>query len=234
MSCGLAPNGPGKPAPSMGSGAHVRSLCHLEVANIPDDIAATLPARHKLKSVRDVMYSGWKAVLEADLRAAHATFKDLILRISAPGAGLPIEGEWSAKDLAAHVSSWDELVYLDLRRVARSHVPVVSLFYPDAIDYLNTVLMRGRKSLSRRQVLLDLDECYVTLQQVIGVLSDAFFETGLVGDRLVRSQILHYGLHSSTLGGMTCDAAPPNITIGDRFEQTTLVLSELRAPMPRR
>jgi hypothetical protein len=145
------------------------------------------------------MGSGSKGVAIADLGDAHRHFSELVHVIPKADVALTIEGEWGAKDLAAHISSWDELLYLDLHRVARAHMPTLEAFQPENIDELNRVLMRGRRAFPLRQVLFEFDHCFEQLGAVIETLAEFLFEDNQMVERLVRAQITHYWHHASSL-----------------------------------
>ena len=64
------------------------------------------------------MSGGAKAKAIADLQSAHLEFKELSFSVPKRRMVTSIAGGWCAKDAAAHISSWDELLSLDLRRLA--------------------------------------------------------------------------------------------------------------------
>jgi hypothetical protein len=62
-----------------------------------------------------------------------------------------VSGGWNVKDIVAHLSSWDEVSWLDFERAARGHLPFL-LAWNDDIDEWNKFLMRGRLGFPLTQV----------------------------------------------------------------------------------
>jgi hypothetical protein len=145
------------------------------------------------------MHERAKLVSIVDLGSAHRAFKELLLSIPATAFRTPVAGDWSAKDLAAHLSSWDEIVALDLVRLARGHMPMTRELESDHVDELNTVLLRSRKRFPRQQVVRELELCYDALIETIDAVPESVLASDGIGERLIRSQILHYDVHTTTM-----------------------------------
>src|SRR3989304_7441698 len=109
-----------------------------------------------------------KAAALADLAAAHVEFKEAVRGIPEDRLTVPMHGEWSAKDLVAHISSWNEFTALDLRRLARGHVPCIAAFREADVDEWNAFLVRPRKLFPAAQVLSELEGCYDALAGALG------------------------------------------------------------------
>lgn len=137
-----------------------------------------------------------KAKILADLAAAHADFRETVRAI--PGEKLTevMHGEWSAKDLAAHVSSWDELASLDLRRIGRGHIPTLAAFREAEVNEWNGFLMRGRKLFPPPQVFHELEECYEMLVEALETVPEAMFQEGGIVTNLLAISVHHYGDHA--------------------------------------
>ncbi len=71
------------------------------------------------------MSSEAKTKALADLAAAHVQFKETVRGIPDDKLAAVVLGEWSAKDVIAHISSWNELAALDMRRIGRGHIPLL-------------------------------------------------------------------------------------------------------------
>ncbi|MFQ5473414.1 MAG: DinB family protein [Dehalococcoidia bacterium] len=145
------------------------------------------------------MDPGSKQAATADLIAAHRTFTDRLRRVRKSDVSVAVEGEWSAKELLLHLGSWNELLYLDLERLARGHIPVLAAFVPEEVDDWNAALMRGRAEFPFKQALFELGDRYDRLKNAIDALADHLFERDGIAARLVRSQALHYSLHTRSL-----------------------------------
>jgi hypothetical protein len=136
-----------------------------------------------------------KAKVLADLAAAHIDFKETARAIPAEKLTEVMHGEWSAKDLVAHVASWDEVASLDLRRIGRGHVPTLAAFREADVDEWNAFLMRGRRLFPPPQVFHELEECYDMLVEALETVPEAMFQEGGIVTNLLAITIHHYGDH---------------------------------------
>ncbi len=132
----------------------------------------------------------------ADLAAAHIDFKETVRGIPTDKLALPVLGEWSAKDVIAHVSSWDELASLDLRRIGRGHVPTLAAFREADVDEWNAFFMRGRKLFTAPQVYHELEECYDMLVEALETVPEAMFQQGGMVTNFLAITVHHYGDHT--------------------------------------
>ena len=132
----------------------------------------------------------------ADLAAAHVGFKEAVRGIPEDRLSVPMHGAWSAKDLIAHVSSLNELTALDLRRLARGHVPFLAAFREADVDEWNAFLVRPRKLFPAAQVLSELEGCYDALAEALGTVPQAMFEPGQMVSNLVALIGGHYRDHA--------------------------------------
>ena len=142
------------------------------------------------------MTSEAKAKALADLAAAHVGFKEAVRGIPEDRLSVPMHGEWSAKDLIAHVSSLNELTALDLRRLARGHVPFLAAFREADVDEWNAFFMRGRKLFPLAQVFHELEGCYDMLVEALGAVPQAMFEPGNMLPNVLAIVVGHYGEHA--------------------------------------
>jgi hypothetical protein len=91
---------------------------------------------------------------------------------------VPFLGEWSVKDILAHVSSWDELDAGDFPRLARGHVPLQAAFREEEANDWNAFLMRGRRLFSLPQVMFELEHQRQVAREALDALPDAVFAQG--------------------------------------------------------
>ncbi|MEX1195514.1 MAG: DinB family protein [Dehalococcoidia bacterium] len=87
---------------------------------------------------------------------------------------------WSVKDMISHISSWDELMALDFRRLARGHQPGLMHFAPDRTDSWNEATMAMRREFPLDQVLAELDATRQEMAAALDALPDAAFAAGFV------------------------------------------------------
>ena len=71
---------------------------------------------------------------------------------------VPMMGDWSVKDILAHVASWEEFALPDLRRAAKSHIPALASFREAEVDDWNRMLMSLRRNFPLDQVTTELKE----------------------------------------------------------------------------
>jgi hypothetical protein len=131
----------------------------------------------------------------ADLSAAHLDFKETVRAIPDEKLTVVMLGDWSAKDVIAHVSSWDELSALDLRRIGRGHVPWMAAFREADVDEWNAFLMRGRKLFPPAQVYSELETCYEMLVEALEAVPEAMFQQGSMVTNLLAIAVQHYRDH---------------------------------------
>lgn len=132
----------------------------------------------------------------ADLAAAHAGFKEVALHIPEDRLTVAMHGEWSAKDVIAHVSSLSEATALDVSRMARGHVPCLAAFREAEVDEWNGYLMRGRKLFPPAQVYSELESRYDMLVEALEAVPEAMFEGGHMVTNILAVIIHHYGDHA--------------------------------------
>jgi len=131
----------------------------------------------------------------ADLAAAHVGFKETARAIPDEKLTVVMLGEWSAKDVIAHVSSWNELSALDLRRIGRGHVPCLAAFREADVDEWNAFLMRGRRLFPPAQVLHELEGCYDMLVEALETVPEAMFQQGGMVTNFLALAAQHYQDH---------------------------------------
>ena len=137
-----------------------------------------------------------KAATLADLAAAHVDFKEAVRGILEDRLGVPMHGDWSAKDLAAHISSWNEFSSLDMRRLARGHVPCIAAFREADVDEWNGFLMRPRKLFPAAQVMAELEGSYGALVEALEAVPQAMFEQGHMVANVLLIARAHYREHA--------------------------------------
>jgi hypothetical protein len=111
----------------------------------------------------------------------------------------PMLGEWSVKDILAHVSSWDELEVQDLRRLGRGHVPIQAAFREEEGDEWNDFLLKGRRLFSPEQVMAEFEANRQARREVLDGLPDALFASGSLMRRLCEGTVKHDQEHAAQI-----------------------------------
>lgn len=142
------------------------------------------------------MTSNAKAATLADLAAAHVDFKETVRGIPEDRLSVPMHGEWSVKDLIAHISSWNEFTSLDMRRLARGHVPCMAAFREADVNEWNAFLVRPRKLFPAAQVMAELEGCYDALAEALAAVPQAMFEPGNMVANILLIARGHYREHT--------------------------------------
>ena len=88
---------------------------------------------------------------------------------------VPVLGDWSVKDIVTHVTSWEELILLDLNRLKRGRIPAR---YHEATDKWNETLMSVRRGFPLDQVLAELGETRDALMKALDEVADDQFAAG--------------------------------------------------------
>lgn len=105
-------------------------------------------------------------------------------------------GEWSSKDLLAHLASWDEFAAEDLRRVGRGHVPCLAAFKPAEIDQWNEFFMKMRRFWPLVQVRFESQHSHDDLVKVLNFLPETMFAAGHMVSSYCTIASQHYGEHA--------------------------------------
>jgi len=137
-----------------------------------------------------------KAATLADLAAAHVDFNEAVRGIPEDRLAVPMHGEWSVKDLIAHISSWNEFSSLDMRRLARGHVPCMAAFREADVNEWNAFLVRPRKLFPAAQVMAELESCYDALVEALATVPKAMFEPGQMVANILLIARGHYREHA--------------------------------------
>jgi len=90
----------------------------------------------------------------------------------------PAVGDWSIKDLLAHVASWDEMALPDIQRIARGDAPALATFDLKRVDEYNAMIMSLRRHFSLEQARRELDISRMSLLEAIGRLPDSALAEG--------------------------------------------------------
>jgi len=110
-------------------------------------------------------------------------------------------GDWSAKDILAHIASWDEFASLDLQRLGRGHTPCLAAFREADVNDWNGFLMRPRRLFSLAQVRFESGHCHQQLLEVLGRLPETVFAAGNMAAAFLAISVGHYRDHAGNIRG---------------------------------
>jgi hypothetical protein len=148
------------------------------------------------------------AKLEKEWTAFNASYADLSeAQLTEPG----VMGEWSVKDIIAHVSTWEEeaLTYLPLILVGRKPPRYVQF---GGLDAFNARMTEHKRSLALSEVLTQRDD---THQRLITYLQE-IPEEHFTGETRFRHRLRldtssHYTLHTRAIQEWQREEAEANL-----------------------
>ncbi len=140
-----------------------------------------------------------KAAALDNLRSAYRELQAAIEGIPAERMTEVWSGEWSVKDMLAHMASWDEILAEDLRRIARGHMPVLASFREADVNAWNAFLMRPRRSFGLDQVRFESQHWHQQAIASFEALPDALFSPGNMAAAFAAIQAAHYRDHAGNI-----------------------------------
>ena len=111
----------------------------------------------------------------------------------------PVVGDWSVKDLLAHVASYEELALPDIERVGRGDVPALASFDLKRVDEYNATIMSLRRQFSLDQARRELDICRKSLLDAIGRLPDSALAEGQFARGMLQICAYHDTEHTEDI-----------------------------------
>lgn len=111
----------------------------------------------------------------------------------------PVVGDWSVKDLLAHVASWDEFVLPDMERVARGDVPALAAFDLKRVDEFNAMIMSLRRHFSVEQARRELDISRTSLTEAVSRLPDSALAEGQFARGMLQICAYHDTEHTEDI-----------------------------------
>jgi hypothetical protein len=110
-----------------------------------------------------------------------------------------VAGEWSAKDILAHLASWDEFAAADLRRVARGHIPCLAAYPAHEVDAFNEFMMKPRRTWPLVQVRFESEHWHEELMNAFNILPESMFAPGQPVAAFASSHLRHYQEHTAAI-----------------------------------
>ena len=114
------------------------------------------------------------------LEAARRELLDAVAGIPDEKMTVPAVGDWSVKDVLAHITSWEEQIPSDLRRVGAGLQPALASFREADVDQWNALLVGLRRSFPLPQVRQELEDRRRALIEALDSLPDSAFAAGFV------------------------------------------------------
>jgi hypothetical protein len=111
-----------------------------------------------------------------------------------------VTGNWSVKDIIAHVTSWEEEALKHLPLILRGGKPPRYSVTYSGIDAFNALTTEQRKNLSLSEVLRQRDETHLRLIKFIkSVPEDQIFKETRFRRRLRLDTYSHYLIHAKAI-----------------------------------
>jgi hypothetical protein len=111
----------------------------------------------------------------------------------------PVVGDWSVKDLLAHLTSWEEVALPDIERVARGDAPALAAFDLKRVDEFNAMIMSLRRHFTLDQARRELDAFRASLLEAIGRLPDSALAEGQFARGLLQICAYHDTEHTEDI-----------------------------------
>ncbi len=116
-----------------------------------------------------------KAELLNDIRREHERLAKLVAQLGEDQLAAPgVVGDWSVKDILAHITAWDRLLpgWLEAARIgAHPKLPSEGYTWADE-DKLNEAIYLQHKDEPLEQALADFSASYALVQREVDALSD--------------------------------------------------------------
>ena len=142
----------------------------------------------------------YKDELLGELNAGYTAFKEALAGLGDDQMTVVWLGDWSLRDILAHVAGWHREMTGGLERLARGERPT-----PEGVDYSdsdrwNAGFAAAKKSLSPREMVADLDASFQGFESAATALPEERFEKGRTVDRMLHtSGIDHYIEHGDQI-----------------------------------
>lgn len=121
-----------------------------------------------------------KAELIRELQEEYQNWQALLAQIDPARMDEPgVAGDWSVKDMVAHLTGWRRRLVARLRslQLGQSEVEATWPAHLTAVDEINDWIYQTHKDLSVSEVLAESDQVFQTLLAVIESLPEEVIET---------------------------------------------------------
>jgi uncharacterized protein (TIGR03083 family) len=133
------------------------------------------------------------------IRATHQPLEALLAqldpsRMSEPG----VNGDWSVKDVLAHLTWWEQHLLRRLR-TGREDLDVEGVDEQSATDRVNAEVFAANRDRPLADVRADFDASYPEVLDVIGAMADDALASDDVYDAISWDTFRHYPVHTTML-----------------------------------
>ena len=111
----------------------------------------------------------------------------------------PVVGDWSVKDLMAHVASYEEWGLPDIERAGRGDAPALAAFDLKRVDEYNAMIMSLRRHFSLDQARRELGICRQSLLEAVKRLPDSALAEGQFARGLLQICAFHDTEHTEDI-----------------------------------
>lgn len=135
----------------------------------------------------------------AEMAKARESFLASLEGLSDDQMTRPAAGDWSVKDLLAHIACWEEVLVPDVQRLARGDAPALAAFDIKKVDEWNAMLMSLRRHFSLDQARRELETCRERLLEAVAGLPDSALAEGQFARNLLNICVIHDGEHEQDI-----------------------------------
>lgn len=140
-----------------------------------------------------------KAAILDRIRATHQPLEALLAQLNPDRMSQPgVNGDWSVKDMLAHITWWEQHL---LRRLRTGHDDLDGEAEDDqsATDRVNAAVFAANRDRPLADVRADFDASYSEVLAVIGAMADDALASDEVYEDISWDTLRHYPAHISML-----------------------------------
>jgi hypothetical protein len=133
------------------------------------------------------------------LEASHQALRSAVTGLDDAYMTAPIDSDWSAREILAHLTGWDELAARDFTRVARGQMPILAAYRHEDVDAWNEAHVRGRNLFPPAQTLAEFDSAWAEAWASLQALPEAMFAEGQLARAFSDITIQHKSGHAEQI-----------------------------------
>ncbi len=112
-----------------------------------------------------------------------------------------VVGDWSVKDVLAHVTTWEEEALTHLPHILAGETPPRYSVTYGGVDAFNALMTERKRELSLEEVLRQLDETHARIMAYVGAAPEELLTTETRFRRRIRLDTYgHYRGHAKMIG----------------------------------
>jgi uncharacterized protein (TIGR03083 family) len=116
-----------------------------------------------------------KVELLDEMQSGYRAFVALLARLDEPQLTTPgVNGDWSVKDILAHLATWQERAVLKLEAAKRGEVPLFmpSIHTDEEMDQFNAATFAAKRTLPLADIMQTFHASYARLRTAVEELDD--------------------------------------------------------------